>query len=372
MSAATETYRDDMEATYAVDFTRDREPIQKRARLPEYRRRGAAPSRVSGIHCRRNKRWTWGSGRGARLVNLRAMAIAAAVILSNAMAFGNPISLRDLQFEVAPVPGTPTAQPAPNGYGVVSNSFLMGLSEVTTAQYAQFLTATGAPNGTFRTGQRITSSNGTYTPDNGFGSHPVVNVNWFDAARFVNWLATGSTETGVYALNGQNVVVPRAPGAQVFLPSANEWTKAAYFNPSGSTWNLYAVAGTPVAGAPVGNASTANYANAAGGTTPVKAYSLATSSYGVYDMLGNVAEILETSGPWASSTGAIRTGGNWSASVVATSSNGLSFTNPAAVNANTGFRIAAVPEPSTYALLVAGMAGLGGFRWLKRRRHVVG
>ena len=66
MSAAVDTYRDEMEATYAVDFSRDREPTKARSRFPEYRRRGGAPTRVSGMHCRRNKRWTWGSGRGAR------------------------------------------------------------------------------------------------------------------------------------------------------------------------------------------------------------------------------------------------------------------------------------------------------------------
>ncbi|NCX98497.1 MAG: hypothetical protein EBX35_07960, partial [Planctomycetia bacterium] len=73
-----ETYRDEMEATYAVDFSRDREPVKARSRFPEYRRRGGAPTRVGGMHCRRNKRWTWGSGRGARMLNTRAFAGAVA------------------------------------------------------------------------------------------------------------------------------------------------------------------------------------------------------------------------------------------------------------------------------------------------------
>jgi len=74
MSAAVEIYRDDLDASYAVDFGRDREPTQKRSRFPEYRRQGNPPSRVNGMHCRRQKRWTWGSGRGARMLNARAFA----------------------------------------------------------------------------------------------------------------------------------------------------------------------------------------------------------------------------------------------------------------------------------------------------------
>ena len=42
MSAAVDTYRDEMEATYAVDFSRGREPNKARSRFPEYRRRGGA------------------------------------------------------------------------------------------------------------------------------------------------------------------------------------------------------------------------------------------------------------------------------------------------------------------------------------------
>jgi len=46
MSAAVETYRDEMEATYAVDCSRGREPVKSRRRHPEYRRSGGAPTRV--------------------------------------------------------------------------------------------------------------------------------------------------------------------------------------------------------------------------------------------------------------------------------------------------------------------------------------
>jgi hypothetical protein len=94
MSAGLGIYHDETEVSYAVDFGRDREPTQKRSRHPEYRRKGSGPTRVSGMHCRRNKRWTWGSGRGARMQNARAFAgcLAFAVASLAANAFGVTIS----------------------------------------------------------------------------------------------------------------------------------------------------------------------------------------------------------------------------------------------------------------------------------------
>ena len=56
MNASMGIYRDETDVSYAVDFGRDREPTTKRSRHPDYRRKGSAPARVNGMHCRRN--WT--------------------------------------------------------------------------------------------------------------------------------------------------------------------------------------------------------------------------------------------------------------------------------------------------------------------------
>ena len=86
---------------------------------------------------------------------------------------------------------------------------------------------------------------------------PVFDVTWGDAARFANWLqngqptnlgeAAGSTETGAYTLNGATsqsalMAISRNAGATYFIPSENEWYKAAYFNPSNSTYWTYPTA----------------------------------------------------------------------------------------------------------------------------------
>ena len=98
MSAVVESHRNDLDVSYAVDFSRDREPVKQRSRFPEYRRTGSAPARVNGMHCRRSKRWTWGSGRGARMQNARAFAGCLAVALASVSA-----SVLGVTIDYAPV-----------------------------------------------------------------------------------------------------------------------------------------------------------------------------------------------------------------------------------------------------------------------------
>jgi hypothetical protein len=44
------------------------------------------------------------------------------------------------------------------------------------------------------------------------------------------------------------------------------------------------------------------------------------------------------------------------------------FRNPANATSQLGFRVAAVPEPTTIALAGTGLAGLAGLNWMKRRK----
>jgi formylglycine-generating enzyme required for sulfatase activity len=70
------------------------------------------------------------------------------------------------------------------------------------------------------------------------GDKPVNYVSWYDAARFTNWLhngqGAGSTETGAYTLSGNTGIITKNVGATVWLPSEDEWCKAAYYQPSGA------------------------------------------------------------------------------------------------------------------------------------------
>jgi len=404
MSAAVETYRDDVEATYAVDFSRDREPMTKRARFPEYKRRGSAPSRVSGMHCRRNKRWTWGSGRGARVLNMRAFAGAVAFALASVAS-----SVLGVTLDMVTI-GNPGNAASIYGYGAVPYVFDISRFETTNSQYVDFLNAVGAdnPNGIYDSRMGSHTHGGilqsgspgsfTYSVKGGtnlagvpFDEVPVNFVSWFSAARFVNWLEQGQPtdptliENGSYALNNatSGPVPSRNPGAIFVLPSLDEWYKAG-FHTGGLASSDYSNWATNSNSKPAINvtdttlANVANYGNVAGGSTaplPVGSYVNSLSFYGLFEMMGNVAEITDTANPGNSSQWTAM-GGSWATANASLSNFSVTlgldptYVTTGTATAQIGFRVAAVPEPSTYALLVAAAAGLGGFEWVKRRRRL--
>jgi formylglycine-generating enzyme required for sulfatase activity len=151
------------------------------------------------------------------------------------------------------------------GYGSVSNVYWIGKYLVTNDEYCAFLNAvakadprqlfnqymTIVPNPIIRSG---TSGNYVYTVRTrivnsvtaSYGNKPVYRVNWFNAARYCNWLHNGkptgsqnasTTEDGAYTLNGQNssaAGIGRNPFALYHIPTQNEWYKAAYYKGGGT------------------------------------------------------------------------------------------------------------------------------------------
>jgi formylglycine-generating enzyme len=88
------------------------------------------------------------------------------------------------------------------------------------------------------------------------------------------------------------------------------------------------------------------------------------SAYGAFDMSGNIYE-------WnAGAAGSFRglRGGDWeSVGADELKSSNNSFADPADENGQFGFRLAAVPEPSTWVMGLAGIA-CGGWQMWRRRR----
>ena len=139
-------------------------------------------------------------------------------------------------------------------------AFLIGRYEVTVAQFAAFVAATG-----FRVGE------GTLQ---GPPNHPVSAVSWPDALAYCRWLdgtLRVSTET---PLELSRLL---RDGWRVTLPTEAEWEKAA----RGTDGRVY----------PWGNAASLDRANYQGpGTTPVGSYACPDCPFGLFDMSGNVWE----------------------------------------------------------------------------------
>ncbi len=288
--------------------------------------------------------------------------------------------------------------PDTTGYGAVDYEYKISRNEVTIAQYAEFLNAVAAANdpyGLYNTsmasstflGSLITRSGspGGYTYSVvGSGERPITYVSWFDAARFVNWLhngqGIGGTETGVYnlvgAMSGTGFSVQ--PGAAVWIPSEDEWYKAAYYDPEkvnadlsvGGYW-LYPTRSDSLAGNTLGEAYSANYidgdyARDQNGLpsylTDVGAYGPDSASYyGTNDQGGNVWEWNDA--VISDSMRGMR-GGSWNNSEGSLRSSNRNNPAPTYESNNVGFRVASVPEPGFVVLTVLfGMFGVA-----RRRR----
>jgi formylglycine-generating enzyme len=278
-----------------------------------------------------------------------------------------------------PVDTTVMTTDGTTGYGSVPYAYNIGTYDVTNSQYVEFLNSND-PSGTNTLGLYNAgmdsiygginynygeASGSKYSAISGDGNHPVNSVTWFSAARFANWLDNGqipgSTETGAYTLLGSNNVTRNA-GAKIFLPSENEWYKAAYYNPATSSYFQYPTSnnGTPIASGPTATPNSANYSEAVNNLTNVGAYSGTTSPYGAFDMGGNVFQWNE-----ALISGSYRglRGGSLddlsSSNLLSSYRYGLGY--PGGDSYKLGFRVASIPEPSTLVLSALGFIALLAF-----------
>jgi formylglycine-generating enzyme required for sulfatase activity len=213
-------------------------------------------------------------------------------------------------------------------YGAVAYAYKIGKYEVTNAQYTAFLNAvdpTGAnANGIYNSNMgsnarggisfNVAAANGAkYSAKTNMGDKPVNYVSWYDAARFTNWLhngqGSGSTETGAYTLNGNTGLITKNVGATVWLPSEDEWYKAAYYDPTAGAgggdnyWtyatqsNLAPTVASANATGDVSNpgANVVNYNrgadwNSQDGNVTTVGSAAANNYFGTADMNGNVWE----------------------------------------------------------------------------------
>lgn len=267
-------------------------------------------------------------------------------------------------------------------YGAVPYEYSIGKYEVTLSQYTAFLNAVAATDtfGLFNASMESfdtikgidqSGSSGRFTyAVIGDGARPVTFVSWFDAARFCNWLHNGrpsgaqdatTTENGAYPLNGVTsggLTISRNPGAKYWIPSEDEWYKAAYHQPSGQVGDvddywLYPTKSNAVPENTIGVATPSNHANfltvvysvTQSGSfdsnqnylTVVGSYPGSASFYGTFDQGGNVSE-------WNDAVifGLYRglRGGSWGYGWLELRSSNRDDANPVLEDNTVGFRVA--------------------------------
>ena len=345
-----------------------------------------------------------------------------------------PPALVELESRLAPAIdmamvtiGNPGNAPDPaTGHGAVAQEYRIGTYEVTLGQYCTFLNAVADISDNYKlyndAMQRMAPSGGitrsgeagnySYTVIGPLGSvvppgadsptnRPIANVNWFNAARFANWMSNGqpnegspeqTTENGAYNLQGaiRGDSVPRNPinpntesAPRFFLPNEDEWYKAAYYDPNlaGGQGGYYDYATRSDSSpnnqiADGGNQAISNLANfildATGNycvtqasnldlsqnyLTNVGYFSGSASTYGTFDQNGNVWEIQEavSGGPNC----VLRGGAFTSLASYLISTYSLGATNDA-ISMNVGFRLAGIadqPPPVKISLVTIGDAG---------------
>ena len=294
---------------------------------------------------------------------------------------------------------------SPNPAGAVATSFQIMKYEWTNSQYTDFLNSVAATDtyslynanmGSNARGgitQSGTSGAYTYATRTNMGDKPVNYVSWFDAARVSNWLMNGgtsssSTETGAYTLAGgtSGNAPARNSNATFSIPTEDQWYKAAYYK-GGSTnagyWDYATQSDTAPTAVTTGSTgigsagSTGNFANynrGAGwngenGNVTTVGTNGGASAYGAFDMSGNVSEWNDLTGA-ANSARGVR-GGFFTDSAFYLSSSSRSANLSQFGGSENGFRLAspvAVPEPSTCAMALAGLA-CGGYSLFRRRKR---
>ena len=171
---------------------------------------------------------------------------------------------------------------------------------------------------------------------NASSNRPMFEISWFRAARFANWMHNGATngadtEHGAYQLNGATTgVFTKTANATWWIPSEDEWYKAAYYDPTTVSTNNAGYhdfptradePNFPIAEPPTGGTNSANYS---GGLpdgqklTPAGAYSNSYSYYGAYDLAGPLwqwNDAIYTNAKGVGQTRGMR-GGSWSLGIL--------------------------------------------------------
>jgi len=263
-----------------------------------------------------------------------------------------------------------------------SNDYRMGTYEITNAQWNKFVNSYGTVTG---------------SPSNGYGESaywtgadvPTNKVSWYATAQFVNYLNTSTGHQAAYKFTGTQgqsdytldiwSVAEAAGGtnlyrhkdAMYFLPTEDEWVKAAYWN--GTDLQIYATTdgSMPTVGVD------ANYDQSHPRSGPWDVGTGTMELNGTFDMMGNIKEWMESpynSGDYLPGSFRGQRGSSYEyiESYLRSSLRTGGYPHDQIFVNDLGFRVASVSEPAVIPVpgaVLLGTLGLSVAGWKLRRRE---
>jgi formylglycine-generating enzyme required for sulfatase activity len=232
------------------------------------------------------------------------------------------------------------------GYGSVAYDYRIGTYEVSAGQWASVRAA--APS--------------VGNAGNWSGSQPTAGTSWYEAARFCNWLTTGDTTVGVYNTTtwAVNRSYRNAEGMAYFIPTEDEWYKAAYYSATGVYYDY-----------PTGSNSVPDGVDFLGDTVfdavfydgYIQAQPNAVTDAGdlsPFLTMGQGGNVWEWNETVIGSNRRLR-GGSFQGNHIGLRADDRINYDPAYEFSSFGFRVASigiVPEPGSLGLLLLGLTGI--------------
>lgn len=250
----------------------------------------------------------------------------------------------------------------------VEYDYRIGKYEITNSQWNTFKVLYGTPKGDPAT---------AYERSTYYGSPnvPTNNVSWYEAVQFVNWLNVSTGHSPAYKFSGTQGESDykfeqwnyndvgynaknkfRNTNAYYFLPTDNEWVKAAYWN--GSVIQTYSnkSASDLICGFPHPCKWNYLYLDYSG---PWAVGSGGQELNGTFDMMGNVEEWTETIYPDNPNSRILRGGVYYAGEgAYGLDSSCVGGTSAFDELSGVGFRIASIPEPAALSLIGLGLLTL--------------
>lgn len=343
-----------------------------------------------------------------------AISFAAGLFALSAQAqmvtFGNGANQFDMEFVEIGSPGNPGDTPANQSTGpdIPLNPPNVGAVDYVYSMAKFAVSRDMVEKANLEGNLGITMSDMTNFGGNG-SDRPATGISWNEAARFINWLNQSEGYAHAYKFDQQpgdlgynsNSHIElwtnldsgfdpdnpfRNTEAAFFLPSVDEWYKAAYFDPVDEAYYLYpgsdtiptaVLAGTDPDTAVFGHASSQGPADIteAGGLTP----------FGLMGMAGNAQEWEEnvrnlTRENFVATLARAHRGGRWHFGPDQFEAGKRNQTAPQSGGNAQGFRVATsltfdvstpTPVPEPRSLILWGIAGVFGLwtgrRWLWKR-----